>query len=281
MKMQFSRAMKRCVGGAANRVQRALIGTVIACLGLVVPAGAQAILDPGFTAAAPSIGLKGSTDLVPTTEVSMVSEYDQTGIGTGFHFRLTSYAMTGIELNPFGSSKLTLMYELQNLSSESVTVTQLASGNDPRIEWGITSLFVSGFAGASVYIGEGIYSSPNTGVVPGNTRRDGDPNEIEFWYPANGTPAPPIYAGQNSNQLWVFTNAENYAVGSTKIVNTLAVYARDPFGADMPVPLVAPIETTSVQAFTIAPSAVPDGTNTTGLLLIGSCLISLVLRRRN
>jgi hypothetical protein len=289
MKTQFSRVMKRCVGGAALHVAMAQVFAIIAGLGFASSTSAQVTptYDPpaellvGGAVLAPSVGIKGGLNLVPTTEVSMVSDYDQTGTGAGFQFRLTSYAMTGIGLNPFGSSKLTLMYELQNLSSESVTVTQLGSGNDPRIEWGITSLFVNGFAGASIYVGEGIYTSPNMGVVPGNTRRDGDPNAIEFWYPANGTPAPPIYAGQYSNQLWVFTNAENYAVGSTKIINTLAVFARDPGGADMPELSVAPVETTSVQAFTIAPSAVPDGTSTTGLLLIGSCLISFVLRRRN
>ncbi len=214
----------------------------------------------------------------------MVSDYDQTGTGAGFHFRLTSYAMTGIGLNPFGSGKLTLMYELQNLSLEAATVTQYGStaiveGNEivtPRIEWGITSLFVNGFAGAGVAVGEGIFGSP--GVVPDITRRDGDPNAIQFWYPAHETPTPPIYAGQYSNQLWVFTNAENYAVGSTVIVNTLATNARHPLGYDLGILDAPPI--TTVQAFTVAPSSVPDGASTFSLLVICGIVVLCGVRRR-
>jgi hypothetical protein len=260
MKTQFSRVMKRCVGGAV----------LAATLG-VAPAGvAQIALVEGGSVTMPQVPnlpsllspLYGASELDTTTVDYQDGDY---------HFRVTSSVFSGVA-SPFGpgSDKLIFAYRILNLSAPLIASHYDSQNQEILRKWGITSFAVSGFQGVQTAVAEVI----EPGVDPGQVGRSG--GVVTFNYPPvvpSGEAAPPIYAGENSRTLLVFTDATAFSSVTSTVTNTDVDYAGTTTEVVMGVPLQQ-----SVTVF--APSSVPDSASTSGMIGLALVLLAAGFRMR-
>lgn len=145
-----------------------------------------------------------------TTVASQLSSFSA-GTLTG---KLGATVLDGVAENTLGG--LTFVYELQNVSSTTF---------DPWSEGeGITNFILGGWDGFATNFAMGtqfFYASTSNPILPGSAdRSDGVNQTIAFFYPY-GDHVPPIYSGEISYQLIIFTDALNWVGtdGSIEIKN--------------------------------------------------------------
>ena len=162
----------------------AIFGLLFAAIGMVPTLRADPLV-PGGSVDAPNIG-----SLTSGTEVASNLGLFSSGTVDG---QVGVKVLSGVTSNVLGG--LTFVYEVANLST---------SGSE-----GLGNFAVAGWAGLSidVVVGEGFFFTPNGAPVQqGFVTRSLDGNSILFDFPP-GDEEPPIFAGQNSFQLIVYTNA--------------------------------------------------------------------------
>ncbi len=175
--------------------------------------------------------------------------------------------LSGVTQNTLGG--LTFVYEVQNNS---------ASGTE-----GITDFSLGGWAGVQTDVvyggntnGSDFFFSPtNTSFVsPGDANRSLNGDTIDFTFPpvSVSASAPPIFAGQDSFQLIVFTDATAW----TNTSGTVTTNDFDTSGSNQ----ISDTTNTGSAATYTAVASVPDSGMTALLLGIGLIVLGLFAPRR-
>lgn len=235
------------------------ISTAAALVGLCLPLVAQTTLLPGGSVPMPGVVLGPGAVVVASTPTPEVF------LSGGFEFKLSSTVYSNVTSNPFGLGGMVFAYHLTNIAAPVL---------DPGDAWGITELSVFDFSGYSVAVGEEIIS----GVVPGPTERSADGSRITFTYPPRGPyvpPPPPIYVGEYSNILYVFTNASGYTDAYGTVINSKLHNA-----GTVDEVVFGNVEYQSVNPFGPTGAPVSDQASTGALMFLGLASIAFGARVR-
>ena len=231
-----------------SNLKSSAFGIIFAATGAISTLVADPLLPSGAVMA-PFIGSLTSGSVVASDLSSFAASTVSGQVGVT--------VLSGVGTNPLGG--LTFVYEVMNLST---------SGTE-----GITSFGLDGWAGVDMDIVTGdsfFFSSGGTGVEEGFTYRTPDGNSILFDFPP-GSSEPPIFAGEKSWQLIVYTNATAFTVGNVWVdgwdfLDPSGGYTDGTFWSD------------SMTSF-VAVGSVPDGGSTVLLFGIGFILMALSLAR--
>jgi hypothetical protein len=231
-----------------------VFGAIFAATGMVSTLVADPLLPGGAVEAAydGTFSLSGAT-----YQVAALSSF-QSGPITG---QVGVSVWNNVATNPFGLGSLTFVYEVATLTSNG---TQ-----------GLTGFGIAGWAGVSTNVATGgdFYFTPSsTPVEEGWTTRSGDGNSIWFDFPP-GSSEPPIFVGENSYQLIVYTNATAWTWG----FGTADGWDFDEFGAIVDGTYWA--DSDSSMKTLVAVSPVPDNGSTALLLGMGFMAMGLSLAR--
>lgn len=227
--------------------------SVVVALGLVSVAQADPLL-PGGSVYAPGIGsfsttLSGGTELASTLSAFTSSSGTLTG-------ELGTKVFSGLNENPGG---LTFVYELRTITAGSGDVGE-----------GITNFSLFGFGSniaTDFQMGNSHYFTYNgTSVLPLEANRSADGTQIDFTFPLDIS-GPPIFVGQNSYQLILFTDATTYTATSATVDTNW--FDSQTLGS---------ASVSSFRAVANA-SAVPDGATTASLLGLSFVVLAGLSRR--
>ncbi len=251
----------------------AVVPKVVSQPALLDPFGSVAMTDTPITSFDPiEYGTPIALNLISSLGgATMLASAASTYSDGNFSFVLTSSVFTGVDqglVGGFGSDKLVFAYKITDvLAPDPVSIPSGVR------KWGITSFGITGFGGFGVAVAQ----LDEVGVNGGNTTRSGDGDLITFNYPpvnpAEGQ-APPIYEGENSRTLYVFTTATASSINVGEVVSTEVDYAGHPV---LEVPYGQPV-LRSVSAY--APSSVPDSASTSGLIGLALVLLAAGFRMR-
>ena len=157
-----------------------------------------------------------------------------------------------------------------------------AAGNtfDSSSNLGITSLILSGFAGQAVsvdFYNYSPFSVPPDFIERSDSTDNG--NQLLLGFTAGDPIGPPIFAGQFSWVLAVYTNATDFVTSAPETFGVTAFASTS--GAGHPLPGVAGDEVTA-GSFGYAPKPVPDSGSTGALLGLGvlSCAAAGLKRKK-
>jgi hypothetical protein len=215
---------------------------------------------PDFTNSDPtSMTLPSASDPKLTSWVSSAD--------TGIDGYMGSYVLTG---NSYGANDLTFVYQFKNTSpADSLQ--------------GVSFLVLNGFSDSlslSIALGNTVYdNSPTSPIFDSNfvlpkwvSRPGGD--QLWFAFPPDVI-APPIFGGENSFQLVVYTNATNFTDTQVANVITDRFTSTDPLTGDYDAN--NPNHLDGGTAGILAPSTVPENGSTA--ILVGLGLVSFSLAR--
>lgn len=206
-------------------------------------ASAADTLNPGDSIFAPAPELI----LPPSILMSDIVDFTAGGVNG----KLGVYVLGDFSANPYHG--LTFVYELKNVGS---------SASD-----GLTSLELGGWAGLNVAVTQRdtLYFSPSSSpVLPLDFNRSpGSGSTIKIGFPPDVN-APPIFSGESSYGLVIFTNATSWTTTSASITSA---------NFDTTVESSATVQTIT------ASSSVPDSGSTVGLLTFGIIVICSIRKR--
>lgn len=265
------------------------LGTLLAVLSAMPGLRAQVTVAPNATVWLPDVELVAPTlvDQVLSPSLAMSWPVDPSD---DFQFVLTTSVLKSAS-NPFGSDALIFAYQLTNVAAPNSLLGLTDPGIGRDLEWGITELWISSFTGYNVAVGEDVPGSGPVGVVPGPMKRDNLGHELRFTYPPfNGlNRAPPIYVGEYSNTLYVFTDATDYMTSSAMVVSDVIEFPRDEETlVSLQTEKLAPgynwrteaLEILAPAEYVPPPASVPDSGTTAGLLALAGFVLAAARQRR-
>ncbi len=245
----------------SNILFRSLFGLAAAAL-LTVPVMADPVnLGPsqGFIPEVVNSALGGTvgTDIEDTFSVG--------GIGGKVH----SYVISGVDSGLTSRTGLTFVYEISNTSGS------FESPDD--VTRGVTSLSVAGWKGVDLDIAtrnDSTYSSGSDFVVPDAYTRSADGDVITFTFPPDIASAPPIWGGEVSWQLILFTDLSN-AYSNLGIIGSDDFETRksDAFPGTY-------MESPTFNVLSASTATVPDTSSTLALVAVALGTVGFLSRRR-